>query len=87
MDACARRDWCSPAHLEHVLETALHLQRHVCATQKQFRPVLAAQIISEVISSTVLSQMISDIQIFARDRSTGANSYSAGLQANSGVQM
>ena len=29
-----RCDRCSPAHLEHVLETALHLLRHVCATQK-----------------------------------------------------
>jgi hypothetical protein len=35
-------DWCSPAHLEHALETALHLLRHVCATQKQLTPVLVA---------------------------------------------
>ena len=35
-----RCDRCSPAHLEHVLETALHLLRHVCATQKQFKHAL-----------------------------------------------
>ena len=43
----ARINRCSPAHLEHALETSLHLLRHVCAQRKkeQFTPVLASVVL------------------------------------------